>query len=64
MIGKQAYELRQQGLSWVKIAKKLRVSDKTAKKAAASFPGAGFSVWLMPGSTEPFRALSQMPHQV
>jgi hypothetical protein len=35
-IGRQAQGLRQQGLSWVKIAKELGASDKTAKKAALS----------------------------
>lgn len=34
VIGQQARELRQQGLSWVKVARKLGVSDKTAKKAS------------------------------
>jgi hypothetical protein len=33
-IGKQAQELPQQGLSWVKVAQQLGISDKTAKKAA------------------------------
>jgi len=32
--GRQAHELRRQGLSWTRIATKLGVSDKTAKKAA------------------------------
>ena len=31
--GKPALELGQQGLSWVKAAKRLEVSDKTAKRA-------------------------------
>jgi hypothetical protein len=35
LIGRQAQELRQQGLSWVKIGLKLGVSDKWAKKAAS-----------------------------
>jgi hypothetical protein len=39
LIAREAYELRKQGLSWVKVAQKLGVSDKTAKKAAVNgFP--------------------------
>ena len=33
-LGDRAKALRDKGLSWVKIGKKLKISDKTAKKAA------------------------------
>jgi hypothetical protein len=33
VIAGEAYELRQQGLSWATVAKKLGVSDKTARKS-------------------------------
>lgn len=39
VIARQADELRRQGLSWVKVAQKLGVSDKTAKKAASRTKG-------------------------
>ena len=35
-VGAEARELRTKGWSWQKIGKKLKVTDKTAKKAAES----------------------------